>query len=122
MTPTYTSPEDPARDTVVHHSRPVWENPRFLRELRRSLSDSPENAVPSIRRPSSDPTFPPRHLQHVADGHPAGGWHGVDDQIRGDSGLGEGMSSWGAMRPIDPFLAVAEANLSPTSAPADPGS
>ncbi len=96
-------------------SRPSWENPSSLSDLRRSASRSPRNAVALIRRPSREPTLPPS----ISSICPMVIRLGIAWGLMIRSGVipdsVNGISSEGWMRPMTPFWPCRDANLSPTS-------
>src|SRR5213592_747606 len=96
-------------------SFPFDRKPLSSRAFRMASSLSPENGVPSMNRPSRQPTFPPICSRTWATVIRDGIAWGL--MIR--SGMMpcavKGMSSCGAIRPMTPFCPCREANLSPSS-------
>src|SRR5437899_3030411 len=96
-------------------SFPFDRNPFSSRAFRIASSRSPLNGVPSMNRPSREPTLPPICSRTWATVIRDGIAWGL--MIR--SGMMpcavKGMSSWGAMSPMTPFCPWREANLSPSS-------
>src|SRR5205823_4733344 len=96
-------------------SFPLDRKPFSSRAFRIASSRSPLNGVPSMKRPSRDPTFPPicsRTWATVIRDGIAWGLMIRSGMIPCDV---KGMSSCGAIRPITPFWPWRDANLSPSS-------